>query len=88
MAAKLNIQKLTSRLLNEPVSFWISTLNDYFLRRPSATVLCFPWKNEKVLHSLLENERLSRRKEVFGEEGLKRKGDLLKNAIEENGVRV
>jgi Zn-dependent M16 (insulinase) family peptidase len=88
LAKKLNIQKLTSRLLEEPVSFWISILDNYFVRRPSAIVLGYPWKNEKILRTSLENERLSRRKAVLGDKGLKEKAENLKNALKENDVRI
>lgn len=83
---KLNIQKLKAQLLSEPVSFWISVLNDYFVQRPSATILGYPWKNQEKVNTLLESERLSRRKANLGDEGLKNKAAILQNAIEENKV--
>lgn len=83
---KLNIQKLKSRLLNEPIAFWISLLNNYFVKKPSATILGYPWKNQELLQTQLENERLAYREATYGKEGLKEKHVILEKAIEENNV--
>jgi len=88
MEDKLNIQKITPRLLTEPITFWISLLNDYFLKKPSATVLGYPWKNQVILQTQLENERLAIRQATLGVDGLKEKAAILQKAIEENNVRT
>lgn len=86
MFNRLNHQVIADKLLEEPVLFWISLLKEYFIDRPYALVLAFPSKNENLLRSYFETERINSRHNSLGEEGLRKKGEELKKAIEENEV--
>lgn len=86
MYDKLNLHLVAEKLLAEPISFWLTLLNRYFLNRPSVTVLGYPWKNEQIVRAHYENERVANRQATFGEQGLKQMAETLQKAIEENKV--
>lgn len=88
MYDRLNLHIVAKKLLAEPISFWLTLLVDYFLCKPSACVLAYPWKSEHIVRAYFENERLDERQTTLGEAGLKKCADILRKATEENMVSI
>ncbi|KAJ8023724.1 hypothetical protein HOLleu_36243 [Holothuria leucospilota] len=74
------------KLKTESVSFWINLLKKYFVEGHSVVIIGDP--SNKLADDMAkeEKERVRKQQEALGEEGLKMKGHILKDAIEKNEV--
>lgn len=83
-AKRLNVTDIIFELQKKPIRYWLDLLRKYYVDNKSVTVRSVPSIEEKVKLAKSETERIEKRCKELGEEGLKKKGEELENAIKEN----
>lgn len=81
---RLNVTDVIHKLQKNPMDFWINLLRKYFVDNHSITIRAVPSISEKQRLAKEEAERIEKRKQELGEDGLAQKGKELEAALAEN----
>ena len=76
------------KLGNEPVEYWLSLLNRYFIEGPRVSCVGVPSKEFAKKTENEEKERIKKQQTELGEEGLKLKETLLEKAKREHEAEL
>ncbi|XP_064616831.1 uncharacterized protein C05D11.1-like [Liolophura sinensis] len=81
---KVNAIRSYRKMKSEPENFWRNLLNQYFVDKPYILIIGDPSKSLMEEMGQSEKDRIADQQKILGESGLKKKGDVLEEAIEEN----
>lgn len=84
----MNVICEKKKLENEPESYWLNLLKKYFIGTPMVIAKGIPSIEKQRTSTQLEEKRIAKQIEKQGAEGLKQREIELKQAIEENDVRI
>ncbi|XP_015753163.1 PREDICTED: uncharacterized protein C05D11.1-like [Acropora digitifera] len=86
LQARANVIQDLEKLQSEPVNFWVSCLNKYFVLSPSVVIVGQPSAKLMTKMSETEKKRVAEQRTALGEEGLKIKRQRLDKATQDNEV--
>jgi len=78
--------KRLKALKNEPSAFWLTLLNDYVINAKMVVVIGEPSEEKMKTSGEEEKQRVATQVQALGKEGLKKKADIVEEAVEKNGV--
>lgn len=85
---RLNAATIINELKDKSLNFWLDLLRDYFIDNHSVTICCIPSIARKEELAKEEAERLEKRRQELGEEGLAQKAQELEEAKAENAKAI
>ncbi|XP_013400143.1 uncharacterized protein C05D11.1 [Lingula anatina] len=88
LVERVNQIEIFRKLSKENKDYWYNLLNQYFMTRPSVTIIGEPSKELHEKMAATEKERIEEQKKKLGETGLAQKGENLKKACEENEIEA
>lgn len=71
-------------MVDEPKSYWINLLDNYFVKNKSISIQGYPSNEEQHRMAAEEKERIEMQIKALGEDGLKQKATKLATAVEYN----
>ncbi|WAR30394.1 YAN2-like protein [Mya arenaria] len=72
------------RMKEEPESFWIGLISQYFIDKNYVLILGEPSVAERESLAKTEADRVTKQREALGKDGLQQKAEILEKATEEN----
>ncbi|KAK3592274.1 hypothetical protein CHS0354_037563 [Potamilus streckersoni] len=84
LETRTSVISILKDLKSKPEEFWVALINQYFINKPNVVIIGEPSKALMEEIGKTEAERVAKQQNDLGKDGLKKMGEILEKATEEN----